>query len=798
MGLMADKKNKQVQEEKKIPVFTVLKNGTILKNIYLLDSPSSISEEPKSIESGENGQKSWEEILVVGRHPDCNIMLEHPSISRSHLRICSQPSLQKLSVMDLSSAHGTWVSGQKIEPQVVVELTEGDTLSLGASTRVYRLHWMPLSQVYNVANPVIYPSDALKHEEEEEETYQDENLTPVVKGMSPAAPPPPETLNSSFTDKNSIRNPFILPSADALQEEDDETYWDENSSFPHENSMAFANTQILSAPPMPESINSSSPDEEEAVQHKEEVKSAGEKPAREKQSPPRRILDQKDISNVWYEPVAAESVNLSLPVEEILLEIGASQLDKENRSPEVLCSREVLTECENQETPLGRPEVKSSAPNLWSRRGKAASVLQIQTGRSKGKCVGADANVLTEAENQKAGKENSISRDLFPHLNGEEIFTLGEENFSPNTLLVKSMNLCTLSSAKITANSEVAPEEQFSSSDKENQTPMAMALKERKSEVIVSQNQARLETGISKVKREAEGVLFQSLLSNSISKSRPQVSVPNATTKSSYSVNCTQSIQKDSNPSANQSHKEAKKWNMVVDTTCLLDKDSRRSLKLLQGLKGTQLIIPRMVIRELDSLKRRKSLFRKTSDVSLALKWIEECMVKTKWWIHVQSSMEEPWPIAQTPPVSPCLSEASNGGRSTSLVPLPFSSFGSLTQIVSLTEEDHILEYALSFKRIRNDGQLILLTDNVTLKIKAMAEGLLCETAKEFRESLVNPYSERFLWAESTPRGPTWSCEDDIVLREKYYKFPIKKSSLMGLKLILFHNSHCGLINPVK
>ncbi|XP_042510013.1 FHA domain-containing protein PS1-like isoform X3 [Macadamia integrifolia] len=749
MGLMADKKNKQVQEEKKIPVFTVLKNGTILKNIYLLDSPSSISEEPKSIESGENGQKSWEEILVVGRHPDCNIMLEHPSISRSHLRICSQPSLQKLSVMDLSSAHGTWVSGQKIEPQVVVELTEGDTLSLGASTRVYRLHWMPLSQVYNVANPVIYPSDALKHEEEEEETYQDEN-----------------------------------------------------SSFPHENSMAFANTQILSAPPMPESINSSSPDEEEAVQHKEEVKSAGEKPAREKQSPPRRILDQKDISNVWYEPVAAESVNLSLPVEEILLEIGASQLDKENRSPEVLCSREVLTECENQETPLGRPEVKSSAPNLWSRRGKAASVLQIQTGRSKGKCVGADANVLTEAENQKAGKENSISRDLFPHLNGEEIFTLGEENFSPNTLLVKSMNLCTLSSAKITANSEVAPEEQFSSSDKENQTPMAMALKERKSEVIVSQNQARLETGISKVKREAEGVLFQSLLSNSISKSRPQVSVPNATTKSSYSVNCTQSIQKDSNPSAvmlqNQSHKEAKKWNMVVDTTCLLDKDSRRSLKLLQGLKGTQLIIPRMVIRELDSLKRRKSLFRKTSDVSLALKWIEECMVKTKWWIHVQSSMEEPWPIAQTPPVSPCLSEASNGGRSTSLVPLPFSSFGSLTQIVSLTEEDHILEYALSFKRIRNDGQLILLTDNVTLKIKAMAEGLLCETAKEFRESLVNPYSERFLWAESTPRGPTWSCEDDIVLREKYYKFPIKKSSLMGLKLILFHNSHCGLINPVK
>lgn len=33
---------------------------------------------------------------------------------------------------------------------------------------------------------------------------------------------------------------------------------------------------------------------------------------------------------------------------------------------------------------------------------------------------------------------------------------------------------------------------------------------------------------------------------------------------------------------------------MVVDAATLLDKKSRKSLELLQGLKGTQLIIPRM------------------------------------------------------------------------------------------------------------------------------------------------------------------------------------------------------------
>lgn len=60
----------------------------------------------------------------------------------------------------------------------------------------------------------------------------------------------------------------------------------------------------------------------------------------------------------------------------------------------------------------------------------------------------------------------------------------------------------------------------------------------------------------------------------------------------------------------------------------------------------------------------------------------------------------------------------------------------------------------------------------------------------------MNPFSERFLWADSSPRGQTWSVLDDIVLREKYNRCPLKKSSkgesAKGLKLILLHNSHYG------
>ncbi|KAJ6693597.1 hypothetical protein OIU85_004380 [Salix viminalis] len=135
---MANNKEKRPgeEEERKIPVFTVLRNGAILKNIFVVSkSPlaSPTSSEP-STENEESIQET-EEILTFGRHPDCNIVLNHPSISRFHLQINSKPSSQKLFVTDLSSVHGTWISGKKIEPGLRVELNEGDTIKVGGSTR---------------------------------------------------------------------------------------------------------------------------------------------------------------------------------------------------------------------------------------------------------------------------------------------------------------------------------------------------------------------------------------------------------------------------------------------------------------------------------------------------------------------------------------------------------------------------------------------------------------------------------------------------------------------------------------
>lgn len=77
-------------------------------------------------------------------------------------------------------------------------------------------------------------------------------------------------------------------------------------------------------------------------------------------------------------------------------------------------------------------------------------------------------------------------------------------------------------------------------------------------------------------------------------------------------------------------------------------------------------------------------------------------------------------------------------------------------------------------------------------------KGVICETAHEFYESLVNPFSERFMWTESAARGRTWSQLDDVVLRERYSNRACGKKSTYngaaakGLKLILLHNSHYG------
>ncbi|KAL5704171.1 hypothetical protein ACHQM5_022635 [Ranunculus cassubicifolius] len=768
--------NPDQNQEKNIPVFTVYKKGIIFKNIFLLDKtisppPPSLISNPNFIKSLENqnprGSDDFveddEEILLVGRHPDCNIVLEHPSISRFHLRIHLHPSLQKLFIIDLGSAHGTWISDQKIEPHVPVELSEGDTLKLAVSTRSYRLHWFPLSRAFDVENPPVPPNfvNLLPLEEEEEEEEESENLSTFEKNPSPSAPPMPESMEVAVFDN--------------VEEQ-------AHSSF------SFCTTE-----------------------------------------------ENHDPNVVLGHTFASEPVSFSLSLVKCTLsETLEQQIDKENQDNSPSSFAEFVQSIEvKQESQLSGLQKESDTPSLWSRRGKPASLIRVQT-------------ALSKVENMDAGDQGELlPKALFPCSDVEEVFTPGKENYTPTSELgsksgkkgsirkLDSLIRIQTASSKVenmdTADQgELSPKVLFPCSDveevftpgKENYTPTSepgtksgkkgsrrKLEHQRSCGSTLSQREPR--SG-SRLRRESDMITssrragrepFQTLVVNSFSNSEPHVSVPITKTTTINSITYDQKIEAKAPLSS-----ATRRWYMVADTNSLLNKESRKSLQLLYGLKGTRLIIPRTVRRELESLKRQGSLFGSVSEASFALQWIEKCLVETKNWIHVQDSTEEN--IPPTPPASPrWSSQLSEGINKVFGKQVPSFSWSSLLpEIITPTAQDCILDSALFFKNKKKDGQVVLLSNDVSLKIKAMAEGVLCESAEEFRASLVDPYSERFLWAGSTPRGPTWSCLDEAGPREKFGYVPVKNgackeanSAKKGLKLILRDNySHYGQLASVR
>lgn len=67
-----------------------------------------------------------------------DVILDHPSISRQHAFIASDDA-GTVYVVDNNSTHGTFVNGKRIEPKERIEIHETDVLTLGGSTREYKV-----------------------------------------------------------------------------------------------------------------------------------------------------------------------------------------------------------------------------------------------------------------------------------------------------------------------------------------------------------------------------------------------------------------------------------------------------------------------------------------------------------------------------------------------------------------------------------------------------------------------------------------------------------------------------------
>lgn len=67
-----------------------------------------------------------ESIISVGRHPESNLVLADPNVSRNHAEI--RPQGDRFVVVDLGSTNGTKVNGVRVTTQV---LEDGDEVSFG-------------------------------------------------------------------------------------------------------------------------------------------------------------------------------------------------------------------------------------------------------------------------------------------------------------------------------------------------------------------------------------------------------------------------------------------------------------------------------------------------------------------------------------------------------------------------------------------------------------------------------------------------------------------------------------------
>jgi hypothetical protein len=67
-----------------------------------------------------------ESIITIGRHPDSNLVLADPNVSRNHAEI--RPQGDRYVVVDLGSTNGSRVNGVRVDTQV---LQDGDEISFG-------------------------------------------------------------------------------------------------------------------------------------------------------------------------------------------------------------------------------------------------------------------------------------------------------------------------------------------------------------------------------------------------------------------------------------------------------------------------------------------------------------------------------------------------------------------------------------------------------------------------------------------------------------------------------------------
>ncbi|KAL3700929.1 hypothetical protein R1sor_018951 [Riccia sorocarpa] len=670
-----------------VPMLTVLKGDEVVDTISL----------------------EGRDTMIMGRHHSCDLVVGHASSSRRHLEIQIVHATRDVILTDLGSVHGTWVNGTRLSFMTPVVFNGGVTFQLAASSRVYSLEWRPVAT--------------------------DEDSEPEVSTDSFVVPSEPL--------------PKDLPSQTPSRSNSGLRQSSENQDF---SSRKSTSKRGVSGEKGGEKVHL--PSSAQHLQQDENLSPAvlnspGRKLGQLQRSATALAGSPKQPMRRLAFSSLQSSSNSKQPLRSSTPRSGASPSVKKGLTERLPTQQSVPTKVTALDNKVfsspsklqqaGTTQNNKTPSKLWLRRGSSAPLPALSTHNG--------------AENIPSSNSHQRSK-IIP--SAPPLSELTEEE---PTAAGVALSTRSISDKTKRNNSKNYDDEQEYPSDKENMDPVRIPFKSV-SAAFKSSNECSASSVISKgsssslvesIERQPFRPLFNPLpcttvgykgvfqsTADSYGSSEEDFNYKALSVRRPHQKNCPTAENLDQllrRLKLADSIEGRKQWHAVIDTNCLLDAESLKALRQLEGIKEVSVIIPKIVVRELDFLKHRDGL---RSSAREALRWIESCMVKLPNWIRVQRSSET-LPVGATPPPSPSMSAFPHRG-----------------DLMSPTNDDHILECAMLFEMSMHYGKVALLTRDTALRIKAMSEGLLSESAVEFVESLLSPYSNRFLWSGSTAHGKTW------------------------------------------
>ena len=88
------------------------------------------------------------ETFVVGRAPTCDVIIDHPQVSREHLRV--EWKDEKIFITDLGSSHGTSLNGKPLTPKKSSQYISGDNLTFANKVVSITINQLSKSQTQSL------------------------------------------------------------------------------------------------------------------------------------------------------------------------------------------------------------------------------------------------------------------------------------------------------------------------------------------------------------------------------------------------------------------------------------------------------------------------------------------------------------------------------------------------------------------------------------------------------------------------------------------------------------------------